>query len=131
MHYIDTSAECSVTARICADGTPCDEYHIPSEGENQRCWVSVETGQTLSIDCIIEMTALHYQVDLIIDGVLRNTFLSKSIGDTQKRTESIVFTEGTYKKCRTFFQSHLSVCVLKSSRCRLRFLFDALYSTSP
>lgn len=127
MHYIDTSAKCSVTAMIRADGAPCDEYHIPSEDVGQRCWVSLETGQTLSIDCIIEMTALYCQVDLIIDGVLRNTFLSKSIEDTQKRTESITFTEGTYKKGRTFFQSHLRVCDLNSSRCRLRFSFIALY----
>ena len=113
MRYSDALAGFSIDTKICADDKPCDEYQVPSGNQNQRCWVSIKSGQALAVECVLETTAMFYQVDLIIDGVLRNTFLSSTIKHPRKRTAEVNFEQGIYKENKSLYQANLKTSILR------------------
>lgn len=118
MHFIDPASGCSTSVGICVDGATCHEYKISGGAGNQQCWIAVEADQVLSIQCNIGMIARKHQVDLIIDGILRNTWLSGRLSaKTQVQPALIDFSKGIYKDSRSILE-----CRLRTSSLRLRTL---------
>lgn len=115
MHFIDPVSECSVSVNIYVDSTICHEYQLSGRDGNQQCWIAVEADQVLSVQCNVEMYTRRYQVDLIVDGVLRNSWLSSRVEKIQKRAVTIDFSKGIYKDIRSLYE-----CILRTSSLRQR-----------
>lgn len=113
MHFIEPVSECSISVNILADGITCREYQ-PSGGDgNQQCWIAVEANQVLSVQCNVEMVARKYHVDLIVDGILRNSWISSRVEKIQKRASTIDFSKGIYKDIRSLFEGCLRTSSLR------------------
>lgn len=110
MHFAEPISGCSVTVELFADGMSCPENLSSNDNGNQQCWIAVKAGQNLSIKCNAEMISRKYQVDLIIDGILRNSWLSSEVSKVQTRTASINFSEAVVKEVRS-----LRMCSLTTS----------------
>ena len=78
----DSGTVHSVAVKILADGLEVAEYQPTINGKDMVCWVPLETGQIISVQCDLQMPQGGCHVDLLIDGVIRNTGVSsrKSFG---------------------------------------------------
>ena len=70
-HDLDTNA--LAVANVLADGVICAEYNVELTGRDLQCWIPVAAGQELTLECAAALSSLRYQIDLIVDGVLRDT----------------------------------------------------------
>lgn len=105
MRCYDPAQGCSAEVRVLADKALCGEYQVSGQDTNVQCWIPVVSGQEITIQCDLEMTSLIIQVDLIVDGVLRNVWVS-TIGQKAKLREShIEFEEGIFKSVRSLHRS--------------------------
>ena len=108
----DTTIGCSAEVRVTADGAECREYKVSGDKTNVQCWIPVESGQQLCIQCELTMTTLLYHVDLIVDGVLRNVWVS-TIGQKAKTRDSqFSFEEGIFKSVRSLHRSPMKTARL-------------------
>lgn len=107
MRCYDPPSGCSAEVRVLADKAVCGEYQVSGQDTNVQCWIPVVSGQEITVQCDLEMTSFIFQVDLIVDGVLRNTWVS-TIGQKAKLREShIEFEEGIFKSVRSLHRSPL------------------------
>ena len=115
MLCVDDASKCSAEVVVLADKTPCTEFEVtgvPGDDIVSQCWIPVESSQFLTISCNLEMTSLMYHVDLIVDGVLRNVWVS-TIGQKSKLREThIEFEEGIFKQARSLHRSAMKVARL-------------------
>ena len=115
MRCIDHVNGCSAEVVIHADNIACSEYQVsgvPGQETTLQCWLPIESGQVLTVSCDLEMTSLMYHVDLIVDGILRNVWVS-TIGQKAKLREShIEFEEGIFKHIRSLHRSSMKVARL-------------------
>lgn len=87
----------SVGVEVLADGKVCKEHAQSNLGEVQECWIAVKIGQNLRIKVGLNMASRQYQVDLNIDGVLRNIWVSNTTDTDEIRNNLIVFSEGIHR----------------------------------
>lgn len=118
MRFDDIVSGCSATIRIFADGIPCADNLPSRDNENQQCWIAVKAGQVLSIHCNLEMISKKYQIDLIVDGILRNTWISSEVFKTQTRKSSIEFSTAIVKEVRSLRQCSMTTSSLKNGTSR-------------
>lgn len=88
---------------------PAEEYSVSGPQLQQECWIPVGGGDTLSVRCDTTMNTEYFQVDLVVDGVMRNSFGSTKVTKNLKRIEDIMFAEGVYKFQRSLHRSTLKV----------------------
>ena len=99
----------SVGVEVLADGKVCKEHAQSSLGEVQECWIAVKIGQNLRIKVGLNMASRQYQVDLNIDGVLRNIWVSDTTDTDEIRNNIIVFSEGIHRTGRSLRRGRLMV----------------------
>ncbi len=122
MRCQDPPSCCTAEVRVLADKVACGEYQVSGQDTNVQCWVPVVSGQELTVQCNLEMTSLVFHVDLIVDGVLRNVWVS-TIGQKEKLREShIEFEEGIFKSVRSLHRSPMKVARLGQGSRHTRFL---------
>ena len=101
MRFAEPFSGCSVTVEAFADDILCPENLSSSDNGNQQCWIAVKAGQILSIKCHTEMITKKYQIDMIVDGILRSSWLSSEVSKVQTRKASIDFSEAVVKVVRS------------------------------
>ncbi len=125
MRCLDTTSSCSADVRVFADKVECGEYQVSGEDKNVQCWIPVVSGQELTIQCDLTMTSLLYHVDLIIDGVLRNVWVSTIGQKTKPRDSQFEFEEGIFKSVRSLHRSPMRTARLGQGNTHTR-LFSQL-----
>ena len=105
MHYTDGTKNNDVTAVVRADGLDCPALRPSTAGSDSQCWIAVKSGQTISVFCDVKLAASQYQLDLVIDGVLRNIVVSTVCPRNEDREEIVEFFEGNHKYARSLFRS--------------------------
>lgn len=64
---------------LLADGERVEEYFSKKDHDGSFCtWVPVRSGQKISVDCDFSGSCNRFCMDLIVDGILRNSFYSHS-----------------------------------------------------
>ena len=109
MRYSSGTKNNDVTAIVRADGLDCPELGGSCAGSAGQCWIALKSGQTLSVFCDIKLETSQYQVDLVIDGVLRNIVVSTVCPRNEDRGEIVEFFEGNHKHFRSLFRSPMVV----------------------
>lgn len=105
MRYTNGTKNNDVTAVVRADGLDCPELRRSSAGSSGQCWIAVKSGQAISVFCDLKLEASQYQVDLVVDGVLRNIVVSTVCPRNEDRGEIVEFFEGNHKHFRSLFRS--------------------------
>ncbi len=81
---------------ILANGEPCAEFNAQQNSRDLSCWIPVEPSQTITIDYQFNTRGVCFQVDLIVDGCLRDTSTIKS-KKVKNFYHSGIFETGYYK----------------------------------
>ncbi|KAL8826539.1 MAG: hypothetical protein Q9191_003743 [Dirinaria sp. TL-2023a] len=110
MRYTDEAKKDIVAVTVRTDGVDCPELLPSSEGNSSQCWIAVKASQTLSVLVDLKLNTSHYQVDLVIDGVLRNIWLATSTPRNDSRKALFEFYEGVHKYDRSIFRNSSKVC---------------------
>lgn len=105
MRYTDGTKNNDVTAVVRADSYDCPELRRSNAGSVGQCWIAVKSGQKISVFCDLKLEASQYQVDLVVDGVLRNIAASTVCPKHEDREEVVEFYEGNHKHHRSLFRS--------------------------
>ena len=109
MRYSNGTKNNDVTAIVRADGLDCPELGGSSTGSTGQCWIALKSGQALTVFCDVKLETSQYQVDLVIDGVLRNIAVSTVCPRNEDRGEIVEFFEGNHKQFRSLFRSPMVV----------------------
>ena len=115
MHYSDGTKNNDVTAVVRADGLDCPTLRPSTAGSDSQCWIAVKSGQAISVFCDVKLAASQYQLDLVIDGVLRNIVVSTVCPRNEDREEIVEFFEGNHKYARSLFRSPMITSRLQGS----------------
>ena len=99
----------SVSVEVLADGHLCKEHALSLQDEVQECWIVVKTGQNLRIKVDLSIASRQYEVDLNVDGVLRNIWVADSTDQDEMRSNLIAFSEGVHRSGRSLRRSKLAV----------------------
>ena len=112
MRYSDLPAGCSATVEVLADEIICPEHSQSDAEQRLQSWIVIKSGQSISLKCSLRISTKAYQVDLLIDGILRNTFVSPRIRGMVRR-EDITFEHGVCRMGRGLFYGFMKTCELK------------------
>lgn len=109
MYAVEEEKESSVGVDVLADGNVCKEHAQSSLDKVQKCWITVKIDQNLRIKVDLNMASRQYQVDLNIDGVLRNIWVSDTMDTDEIRNNLIVFSEEIHRTGRSLRRGRLTV----------------------
>ncbi|KAI9790768.1 MAG: hypothetical protein M1833_001764 [Piccolia ochrophora] len=84
----ELNSKTTVTAEVEANGLICDEYKVSTQESDFTCWIIAPDNAVITVACEIYRPASDWQVELIIDGVVREckTLYAKTI-----RSKKVVF----------------------------------------
>lgn len=115
MRYLDEDKGDSVAITVRSDGVDCPELRPSSEGNSSQCWIAVKAGQQISVLVDLELKTSQFQVDLVIDGVVRNIWLSTVTPRHENRKVLFEFFEGVHKSFRSIYRSGMYVSRIEES----------------
>lgn len=95
----------SLNASFLAGGLEICEFEPTVKGRHMQCWVPVETGQVISVKCELGMGGFVHHVDFLVDGVIRNTWISKK----NQHKADITFEEGYFRPGRSLVSGTMRV----------------------
>ena len=116
MYAVEEGNGSSVGVEVLADGHSCKEHAMCSQDEVQECWIAVKIGQALRIKVDLSMASRQYEVDLNIDGVLRNIWVADTTDQDEIRNDLIAFSEGVHRSGRSLRRAKLTVGGYKLGR---------------
>ena len=105
MRYLDEDKGDSVAITVRTDGVDCPELRPSSEGSNSQCWIAVKASQQISVLVDLELNTSQYQIDLVVDGVVRNIWISTVTPRNENRKALFEFYEGVHKSFRSMYRS--------------------------
>ncbi len=73
MKWEDLTSISRASAKVMADGVVCSEYNVVNSDTTISAWISVRTGQTLTLSCGACSATAYHKMDLIVDGIMRGT----------------------------------------------------------
>ena len=94
MRYQETAGGPLAEAICVVNGKDCTELQRTAHINIQECFISGEAEQKLKVRLRLDDVYSNCQADLVIDGIVRNTFLC---GNTCTRTRRNVFEHGTWE----------------------------------
>ncbi|KAL9118115.1 MAG: hypothetical protein Q9187_005346 [Circinaria calcarea] len=106
MQYSEGVPYRSATAAITADNLQCTEYRVSTTNNVVEGFICVKKGQTLEINCKVVIDTDDCQVDLIIDGILRESMTSRKKSAHRK---NFAFKHGIYKIKRKTWKGSIKV----------------------
>ena len=113
MQYSEGVPYRSATAVITADNLQCTEYRVSTTNNVVEGFICVKKGQTLEINCEAVIDTDDCQVDLIMDGILRESMTSRKKSANKK---NFAFKHGIYKIKRKTWKGYIKVSDLDLSR---------------
>ena len=106
MHYTDASSNLSALAFIKFYG---DQKLVEHRGNTVKnvteCFVAVKSGDTLTVHCEADFGGTECQVDLIVDGILRESIYVRATKKTSKKDFN--FHHGVHKVSRKTWRGKL------------------------
>ncbi|KAL8672961.1 MAG: hypothetical protein Q9168_002594 [Polycauliona sp. 1 TL-2023] len=100
-----------------ADGHECPQYKITGdEHGNMQCYIPLMSEQVITIDVDLDMVSEHFEVDLFVDGVIRNFWQSTRNSVNKHRAPSVSFTQAIHKDTRSMYRSDMITAGIPSSR---------------
>jgi len=96
----DNNSNSVVPAYVQAGHLTCPEYNIINTDRTCQSWIPVDSGMTITLGCDVRTPVTRYQIDLIVDGVLRNT---KPVEKRSPRLRHELF-EDAYFRDKAFVQ---------------------------
>ncbi|KAL8994014.1 MAG: hypothetical protein Q9169_005913 [Polycauliona sp. 2 TL-2023] len=72
--------------------------------------------QVITVDVELDMVSEHFEVDLFVDGVIRNFWQSTRNAVNKHRAPSVGFTQGIHKDTRSMYRSDMITAAIPSSR---------------
>lgn len=117
MRFSDNIAKCHVTVKIMADGHECPQYNITGdEHGNMQCYIPLMSEQVITAEVELDMVSEHFEVDLFVDGVIRNFWQSTRNSVNKHRAPIVGFTQGIYKDTRSMYRSDMTTAVIPPSK---------------
>ncbi|KAI4280469.1 MAG: hypothetical protein L6R38_004444 [Xanthoria sp. 2 TBL-2021] len=108
MRFSDHIAKCHATVKIMADGHECPQYKITGdEHGNMQCYIPLMSEQVVTAEVQLDMVSEHFEVDLFVDGVIRNFWQSTRNSVNKHRAPIVGFTQGIYKDTRSMYRSDM------------------------
>ena len=116
MRFSDHIASCHATVKITADGHECPQYNIMGdEHGNMLCYIPLMSEQVVTVEVALDMVSEHFEVDLFVDGVIRNFWQSTRNTVNKHRAPIVGFTQGIYKDTRSMYRSEMVTVALPPS----------------
>ena len=112
MQYSDSVPYRSATATVTADNLQCTEHRVSTTNNVVESFICVKRGQTLEIDCEVVIDTDDCQVDLIIDGILRESMTNRKKSAHKK----FAFKHGLHKVARKTWRGAMQVFDLDLSK---------------
>ena len=81
----------TISAVVFSNHDECEEYSVTTVGNTTQGWIAVATGRWITVRCKIFVSRPPYQVDFIVDGVLRDVFVGRKRGMSKKSFNTGVF----------------------------------------
>lgn len=113
MQYSDGVPHRSATATITADNLQCTEYRVSTTNNVVEGFICVKKGQTLELNCDVIIDTDDCQVDLIIDGILRESMTGRKKSAHKKK---FAFKHGLHKVARKTWRGPMKVSDLNHGR---------------
>ena len=111
MKCTQPDARRSAQVSILINGKTCDEYGAHQEGDNIfLCYIPVLDNERFSIKTIFNGVTPKAQIDVYIDGQLRNCFSFSRAGKYKKKSREF---EEAYCKAG----NHIAACYMKFKEC--------------
>ncbi|MCJ1477921.1 hypothetical protein MMC13_006595 [Lambiella insularis] len=99
MRYVNEEQDIDVTATVTMNGVDCAEYNEVEVSNVVECFIVAHNAQRVTVELTAEGLHNDSQVDLILDGVLRDTLVGRK---KSKKTMSHIFTTVLMRDKRTF-----------------------------
>ncbi|KAL8909155.1 MAG: hypothetical protein Q9171_005160 [Xanthocarpia ochracea] len=116
MRFSDHIANCHATVKITADGHECPQYNIMGdEHGNMLCYIPLMSEQVVTVEVALDMVSEHFEVDLFVDGVVRNFWQSTRNTVNKHRAPIVGFTQGIYKDTRSMYRSDMVTVAIPPS----------------
>ncbi|KAL8773157.1 MAG: hypothetical protein Q9209_001833 [Squamulea sp. 1 TL-2023] len=116
MRFSDHIAKCHATVKIMADGHECPQYNITGdEHGNMQCYIPLMSDQVITAEVALDMVSEHFEVDLFVDGVIRNFWQSTRNTVNKHRAPIVGFTQGIYRDTRSMYRSDMMTVAIPSS----------------
>lgn len=112
MRYQDGDDLIDVAIR--ANGVDCPELNSSYGQLQYQTWIAVSAGQSITAMVDLKMSASQFQVDLVVDGVLRNHHNSTACPSNKFRQEKMEFFEGIHKIDRSLIRSEMKTSRITS-----------------
>ncbi|KAI4226269.1 MAG: hypothetical protein L6R36_003310 [Xanthoria steineri] len=117
MRFSDNIAKCHVTVKIMADGHECPQYNITGdEHGNMQCYIPLMSEQVITAEVELDMVSEHFEVDLFVDGVIRNFWQSTRNSVNKHRAPIVGFTQGIYKDTRSMYRSDMTTAAIPPAK---------------
>ena len=108
----------SIVAKVSTDDVPCTEYGVTTNGNTKQSWIAVRNDQIITIECIVRTAKMPYQVDLIVDGILRDVCVNRNSGMDEI---PVSFKTGVLKGSRSLWRGKLKTTLLGSGKGKLHY----------
>ena len=111
MHYENGDEHIDVA--ILAEGVELPELG-PGYGQPQnQTWIAVKSNKRITAMVELLLNASQFQVDFMVDGVVRNIYVSTACPSNQVRKLKFEFIEAVHKKHRSLYRTLLMTSNLK------------------
>ncbi len=107
MRYLDQSTNDSVAVTVRTDAVDCPELRPSNERLECQCWIAVHSGQNISVLVDLELSTSQFQVDLVVDGIVRNMHVSTVTPKNEGRQILFEFYKGIYKNHRSYYLTEM------------------------
>ena len=108
MQYTDTSSNCSALVYIKSKSDQrLSEHGLTTVDNVKQCFIAVQPGEYLTVYCEVDLGSEENQVDLIVDGILRDSIYHKASKLNNKKT--LIFQYGMHKVERKTWRGELIV----------------------
>lgn len=127
MRFSDHIAKCHATVKIMADGHECPQYKITGdEHGNMQCYIPLMSEQVITAEVELDMVSEHFEVDLFIDGVIRNFWQSTRNSVNKHRAPIVGFTQGIYKDTRSMYRSDMITAAIPPRKRKSAIVSEAI-----
>lgn len=103
MHYIDELNHDCVNVTVRTDGVDCPELRRSVAGPESQCWIAVRSGQSITVLVDLELSTSQFQVDLVVDGIVRNMYVSTVTPKNEGRKNVFEFFQGVVRSQRSLY----------------------------
>lgn len=94
-----------------------------------QCYIPLMSEQTITVAVQLDMVSEHFEVDLFVDGVIRNFWQSTRNPVNKHRAPLVVFSQGIYKDTRSLYRSSMTTAAIPPAKRESAIMFGMVGTT--